>query len=499
MSDVAFLEARGITKRFPGVLALNQVNAKFYEGEVVGVMGENGAGKSTLMKVLAGVHMPTSGDVFYKGEKVTIDSVNKASELGIAFIHQELNLSDNLSIGANIFLGNEPKKLKFFIDKKTINNKSLNVLKQLDLSLDPELLVKELRIGHQQMIEIAKAISQKAKMIIMDEPTSSLTQHETDSLLELTDKLRSEGCCIVFISHRLKEVERIADRVIVLRDGNNSGDLKKEDISHDAIVSLMVGRELESFHKSEDKNLGEVAMELKDVSVPGFDNKINMKLRTGEILGLSGLVGAGRTELAQAIFGIDPIDSGEIIINGENRTIKNVSDAITAGLGLVPEDRKEHGLILEFSIKDNIGLACMDQFLQKCQFIRKTELTNLANKMKDKLKVKTTTVEKEVGQLSGGNQQKVVLAKWLSTKPKVLILDEPTRGVDVMSKSQIYQLMEEISEQGVAILMISSDMEEVLRISDRILVMHEGDITGELEKNEFDEEKIMQLATGGNK
>ena len=497
-STKPFLEATGIHKHFPGVHALNHVNAVFHAGEVVAVIGENGAGKSTLMKVIAGVHPPDAGSITIEGEPVTIPTVAKATELGIAFIHQELNLSDNLSVGANIFLGREPRKFGRLglIDQRAIRRDTRDILDQLEMDCNPETTVRELSIGHQQMVEIAKALSQNARMIIMDEPTSSLTQHETDRLFNLIRSLKSRGVCIVYISHRLMEVGQIADRVIVLRDGENSGELARREIDHERMVSLMVGRSLTQFYQHKEHQVGAPVLEVTDLVVPGLSEQpISFTLHAGEVVGMAGLVGAGRTELAQAIFGVDGAVSGTIKVEGEVVEIDNPRDAINAGIALVPEDRRDYGLITEFAVRDNISLSALDRY-QTGKFVRQKEVADLAADAVDEFNVKTTSIENEVGLLSGGNQQKVVLAKWISLKPKVLLLDEPTRGIDVGSKSEIYQLIERLASQGVAILAISSDLEEILRISDRVLVMHDGGLAGELGRDMLSEEAVMRLATG---
>ncbi len=486
------VEARGISKRFVAVQALDGVDAKFYPGEVVAVMGENGAGKSTLMKCLAGVHRPDAGEILFEGSPVEIPDVNRAADLGIAFIHQELNLADNLDVGANIFLGREPGR-GGFIDKGEIRARAGELLGQLGMRFSADTKVEALSIGHQQMVEVAKALSQEARVLIMDEPTSSLTQHETDTLLELMARLRDEGMCIVFISHRLAEVQRIADRVIVLRDGENSGELSRSEINHDAMVSLMVGRDLQ-LHEKGEVGVGEVLLEVDDLHVAGAPSGVSFQLRAGEILGMAGLVGAGRTELARAIFGIDPIQGGSVRVGGVDTAISRPRDAVAAGLAFVPEDRKAQGVVLEMPIRDNVAMANLFRY-QTAGFVRDREVTAVAEEARGRLSIKANSVDVEVGMLSGGNQQKVALAKWMALKPKVFLLDEPTRGVDVMSKSEIYAVIEEMAKGGAAILLISSELEEILRISDRVLVMHERRIAGELGRDELCEEAIMQLAT----
>ncbi len=474
--------------------ALNDVSASFYQGEVVAVMGENGAGKSTLMKCLAGVHVPNEGSIYFDGKPVSIPNVNRATELGVAFIHQELNLADNLSVGANIFLGREPTK-GGFIDRATIRSRTNRLIEQLGMQFTADTRVSDLSIGHQQMVEIAKALSQEARLLIMDEPTSSLTRHETDVLFELVRDLRAKGLCVVFISHRLAEVQEIADRVIVLRDGKNSGELPKERIDHDNMVALMVGRDL-AFPEKKVTTLGKVLLDVQDLRVAHApDERVSFQLRAGEVVAMAGLVGAGRTELARAIFGIDRIFGGTLKVDGTPVTIRDPRDAIAAGIAYVPEDRKQHGAIVEMTIRDNVVMAGLDRY-QRLGFVQQDQHETVAVEAKEKLRIKAPTVAKEVGLLSGGNQQKVVLAKWISLGPKVFLLDEPTRGIDIGSKSEIYEVIEEMAEEGAAILYISSELEEVLRVADRILVMHEGQLAGELTGEEMTEERVMQLATG---
>ncbi len=499
MEKSPLIEARGIHKRFLAVHALNDVSASFHGGEVVAVMGENGAGKSTLMKCLAGVYVPDEGEIRFEGQPVSIPSVNRASELGIAFIHQELNLADNLSVGANIFLGREPRKLGplGIIDDAEIRRRTAVLIDQLGMQFSPDTRVSDLTIGHQQMVEIAKALSQDARILIMDEPTSSLTRHETDVLFKLVAELRAKGLCIVFISHRLAEVQEIADRVIVLRDGKNSGELPREEIDHDRMVSLMVGRDLNVHHSKQENSAGEnVRLRVSALRVEHApDEEVSFELRGGEIVAMAGLVGAGRTELAQALFGVDRVLGGKIEVEGEPVTIRNPRDAIAAGIAYVPENRKEHGAIVEMTIRDNVVMAGLDRY-QQLGFVQQARHEQVAVEAKEQLNIKTPTVAKEVGLLSGGNQQKVVLAKWISLGPKVFLLDEPTRGIDVGSKSEIYEVIEGMAQDGAAILFISSEMEEVLRVADRILVMHEGKLAGELMGDAMTEERVMQLATG---
>ena len=492
------LEARAISKRFGGVRALEGVSASFHAGEVVAVMGENGAGKSTLMKCLAGVHQPNAGEVAVDGNLVSIPDVRAAEKLGVAFIHQELNLAENLNIGANVFLGREPRKFGPFFDRREIRLRTQDLLDALELDVTPDTPVRNLSIGHRQMVEIAKALSQKARILIMDEPTSSLSLHETRILFRLVKKLREEGMCIVFISHRMAEVEEIADRIIVLKDGRNSGELGREEISRDRIVSLMVGRELVAHEKTVAKT-GDTMLEVRDLRVARFpDVPISFELRAGEVVGMAGLVGAGRTEVARAVFGIDRTLGGEVRVQGEKVSIRHPQDAIRAGLALVPEDRKAQGAILNLAIRDNVAMVGMNRW-QRAGFVKDRQIDQRAEEARESLRIRTPSTRQQVSMLSGGNQQKVVLAKWMPLRPRIFLLDEPTRGIDVGSKSEIYEVIDQMTAEGAAVLAISSELEEVLRISDRVIVMHEGRIAGQVARDDphFSEEGIMQLATGG--
>lgn len=492
------LEARSISKRFGAVRALERVSAAFYPGEVVAVMGENGAGKSTLMKCLAGVHQANEGEVLLGGEVTRIPDVRSAEKLGIAFIHQELNLAENLDIGANVFLGREPRVFGPFFDRKVIRQQTQKLLSDLELDISPDTQVSRLSIGHRQMVEIAKALSQEARILIMDEPTSSLSLHETRVLFKLVNRLREEGLCIVFISHRMAEVEELADRVIVLRDGENSGELSKEEIDHDSIVSLMVGREL-SVHQKAAGDQGEILLDVRDLRVPRFpDVSVSFQLHAGEVVGMAGLVGAGRTEVARALFGIDRPIGGTVQVAGKEVNIKHPQDAIAAGMALVPEDRKAQGAVLNLAIRDNVAMVGMKRWQNK-GFVRDGMIDEEAELARKSLRIRTPDTRQQVSMLSGGNQQKVVLAKWMPLNPRIFLLDEPTRGIDVGSKSEIYEVIDKMTSEGAAVLAISSELEEVLRISDRVLVMHEGQIAGNVPRDSelFTEEGIMQLATGG--
>jgi ribose transport system ATP-binding protein len=489
------LEACHLHKRFLGVQALQDVSASFFPGQVTAVMGENGAGKSTLMKALAGVHEPNEGEIRWLGERVSIPSVRAAAALGIAFIHQELNLAENLTAGANVFLGREPTRYGF-VATTEIRRRTQALFDQLGLPFSPDTPVGDLSLGHQQMVEIAKALSQQAKLLIMDEPTSSLSARESDRLFAVVRELRERGLGIVFISHRMSEVQDLADRVIVLRDGKNSGVLERGEITRDRIVNLMVGRDLDLPDKVAN-TAGRTVLKVNGLRTQRFPLlDVNFTLGAGEIVGVAGLVGAGRTEVARSLFGIDPALGGTVEVGGVVHTVRTPGDAIAAGIAFVPEDRKAQGVLLDLSIRDNIALPALSQF-QTAGWAHDGAITQMAETHRTRLSIKTPTVHKEVGQLSGGNQQKVAIAKWLTLKPKVFLLDEPTRGVDVGAKSEIYAVIEQMAAAGAGVLLISSDLEEILRISDRVLVMHEGRIAGELPRAGLNEKAIMHLATGG--
>jgi ribose transport system ATP-binding protein len=489
----------GISKRFPGVTALDSVSLDVARGEVVALVGENGAGKSTLMKILAGIHQPDSGTIRINGEAVVIRSPRESARHGIGIIHQELEVIDSLDIAGNVFLGREPTRGPLrFIDRRKIDADTIAVLARLNLRLSPRTLVRDLSTAHQQMVEIARAISLNAGILIMDEPTSSLTLTETEQLFRVVKDLRAESVSIIYISHRLSEVQELADHVVVLRDGKNAGTLERDQIRHDTLVQMMVGRDLNSFYTPRPSSAtasGEAdCFEVTEMRTRRYPNcQVSLAVRRGEILGLAGLVGAGRSELAEAIFGVEPALSGSIRIHGTAVEIQSPRDAIRNGLYLIPEDRRSFGLITAMTVRENITLPALAEY-SSAGFIRRSAEATIAQKMCADLKIKTPSIEVTASNLSGGNQQKVVLAKWLSLAPKVILFDEPTRGIDVGAKAEIYQLMRRLADQGVAILMISSDMEEILGNSDRVAVMHEGRISGVLDRSECSQEAIMRLA-----
>ncbi len=490
------LQAEALTKRFPGVTALDRVELSLRRGEVLAVIGENGAGKSTLMKILAGVQRPDAGRVLLDGRAVEVRSVHEALELGIALIHQELNLAENLDVGANVFLGREPRRWGF-LDRAATERDARRYLDMVGLDVSPRVLVERLPIGRKQLVEIAKALATSARILIMDEPTSSLSQHEAETLFRVIKDLRGRGVSVIYISHRLREVEELADRVTVLRDGRNAGELTGADIRPDRMVSLMVGRDVSLFEGRLPRSLGEPVLEVRDLVVPSNPrHPLSFTVRAGEIVGVAGLVGAGRSEMLHALFGIEPARGGSVRIGGVPVRLCSPRDAIAAGMALVPEDRKEQGLILEMTVRQNIGLPSLRRHCRAGGFLNREQERRDAAAMVQKLRIRPADDTKVVLTLSGGNQQKTVLAKWLLLRPRVLLLDEPTRGVDVGAKEEIYHLIEETAAAGAAVLFVSSELPEVLGIADRILVMHEGRLTGELGREGASEEAVMQLATG---
>ena len=490
------LSMRGIGKRFPGVIALDNVSLDIGAGEVVALCGENGAGKSTMMKILGGVYQPDAGELFMDGTAVKINNVTDSMKLQVAFIHQELNVLDNLDVAANVFLGREPKNALGLIDFKKIHADTEPLLKRLGLDVSSKTPLEKLSIAQKQMVEIAKALSLDSRIIIMDEPTSSLTLQETDRLLELVLELKKSGVSVVYISHRLSEVEHIADRVVVLRDGKNAGELPKADICHDKIVSLMVGREIKSSYTASTAAKTPGYFKVRNARSSRYPARtVEFDATRGEILGFAGLVGAGRSEIVKAMVGLDNGGSAEVTIGDEKISINKPADAIGHGIYLVPEDRRGEGLVTAMTVRENTTLPSLEKY-STFNLISKDRERKVTDEQIKSLKIKTPSGEAFVLNLSGGNQQKVVLGKWLSMSPKVMILDEPTRGIDVGAKAEIYRLMRELADGGGVILMISSDMEEVLNVSDRVAVMHEGKITGVLERADCNEENVMNLAVG---
>lgn len=496
MNKPDILIMKNITKKFPGVTALKNVTFSCREGEVHALMGENGAGKSTLIKLLSGASYPTSGEIFFKGEPLKASNPHEAQSLGIAIIYQELNLVSNMNAVENIFLGREIKN-KGIVNFPAMREQAKKILDSLEVDIDLNVPLEKLSVAQQQMVEIAKALSINASLIVMDEPTASLTTHEIESLYKTIKRLKSKGVTIIYISHHLDEVFEVADRVTVLKDGECMGTKDAKSIDEQTLIRMMVGRTLEEIYPPKAEKVGEKILEIKGLTRRGVLNNISLDVYKGEILGIAGLVGAGRTELARAIFGADKLDGGEIYISGERVKIRKPIDAMKLGIGFVTEDRKGQGLIIGLSVKQNITLTLL-KWITKFNVIKGKSEKELVTSFIKSLKISTPGMDAKVMNLSGGNQQKVVLAKWLARKCKIIILDEPTRGIDVGAKVEIYNLMRELANEGAAIIMISSELPEVLGMSDRIAIMRNGNIVGELSHNDATEEKILEYAMGGN-
>ncbi|MDI3548565.1 MAG: inositol transport system ATP-binding protein [Halanaerobiales bacterium] len=489
------LEMRNITKRFPGVLALDSVNLLVEEGEIHAVVGENGAGKSTLMKILAGAYQKDAGQIFVRGKEVEITNTIDAQKQGIGMIYQEFNLIPHLSVAENIFLGRFPltksKKIKF----DELNKMAQQYLKELETDISPQSIVGELSVADRQLVEIAKALSLNSSVLVMDEPTSSLSPGETEVLFGIMRKLKESGVSIIFISHHMDEIFSIADRVTVLRDGKYIGSWPISELNEEILVQKMVGRQMSDMFPKIEAEIGETILEVRNLTVPGYVSDVSFELRAGEILGIGGLVGAGRTELVNAIFGAIPTSEGEIFINGSRVAINHPQEAVENGIALIPEDRGQQGLVLKFSVKENITLPNLKRFVKRIE-INTDQEEALADELVERFSIKTPSLAQLAENLSGGNQQKVVLAKWLGMKPKILILDEPTRGIDVGAKAEIHKLIGKLAAEGIGIIMVSSELPELLGVSDRILVMCRGEKTGEFTREEATSEKIMMAATG---
>lgn len=488
------VEMSYINKAFPGVKALDDVSFNLKAGEVLALLGENGAGKSTVMKILSGVHTRDNGEVKIFGKEQADLTPKIAQELGIAMIHQELNMCHHLTVAENIFLGRE-KVHSRVLSNKEMDKEAKAILDKLNIDIDPTTILGDLAVSKQQMVEIAKALSTHAKILIMDEPTSALTSKEIDDLFVIIKKLKSEGCGIVYISHRLEELQHIVDRVTIMRDGKYITSMNFTDTTMEEIIAHMVGREIKEKFPRVNCERGEKILEVKNLNAGKLVRNINFDLYTGEIVGIAGLMGAGRTETTRAIFGIDHKESGEIILDGKKINIDKPIDAIRAGIVLAPEDRKKDGLCIKLSIRENIALPNLDMLCNKLGIVNRKKEKGMTDKAVQDLKIKLANSEVNAGTLSGGNQQKVVVAKWLARNSRVVIFDEPTRGIDVAAKVEIYNLMNELKKQGIGVLFVSSEMPEVMGISDRILVMCDGKITGELNMEQATQDVILKYAT----
>lgn len=495
MKDL-ILEMRNIVKTFPGVKAVDDVTFEVRPATVHALVGENGAGKSTLMKVLAGEHIADSGEIFFEGKKVEIKTTQDAFDVGISTVYQELNLVPEMTIAENMFLGREPVK-SIFIDDKYISQEARKYLDSVGLSYAPETKLGTLSVAAQQMVEIAKGINRGSKIIVLDEPTSAITDAEVETLFSLVNELKAQGITFIYISHKMDEIFSLCDDVTVMRDGLHVETRPIEGLDKDGLVALMVGRELSDLFPKEDIPIGKEVFRVENLTIPGLFSDVSFTVNQGEIVGISGLMGAGRTEVSQAIFGLAPAISGKMFLEGEEFHPKNPRDAINQGVAYVPEDRKLHGLCLGRPILENISLPNLEMFTKLGGILDLKVEVKTAEEISIRLKTKTHSLHVNADTLSGGNQQKVVLSKWLLRDLKVLILDEPTRGIDVGAKSEIYKLMGELAKNGMAIIMISSELPEILGMSDRILVMSEGILTGKLDRAEATQEKIMHFATGG--
>ena len=497
MSNKYVFEMKDITKAFNRNVVLDGVSISIKPGEVRALMGENGAGKSTLMKILGGIYSADSGAIYMEGKEGSIQSVEDARKHGVSFIHQEITNIPEMTIAENIFLGREPQNYMKMVDYRRMKREAQSALDALGLGLDAGALIRGLSVAQQQMIEIARAVNEGAKILILDEPTASLSKSETDNLFLQMKRLKEAGVAMIYISHRMEETFKVCDTVTVLRDGSFIGTRNTAETSENELISMMVGREFNNMYGNKRVTGKEVILEVKNLTTDKVKD-ISFTLKKGEILGFSGLVGAGRTELALALFGIDPIRSGEICMEGRRLNIKKPQDAIRAGIALVPEERKEQGLFLSHSIAANLTFQVLPQFIHHLRINKKRE-REIVDEFKQKLSIKMASEEQASGELSGGNQQKIVISKWLAAAPKVLIMDEPTRGIDVGAKSEIYKLMHSLAEAGVSIIMISSELPEIINNSSRIVVMREGKITGILDQAETEtsQEKIMSYAVGG--
>lgn len=494
MSKPTLLKMSNISKSFASNVVLKGIELTVDEGQVVALLGENGAGKSTLIKILGGIYKADGGEIYINGEKKSINSVSEAGENGIRIIHQEIILVPDRTVATNVFLGREYRSKLGFIDYKRMEQETQHVIDELDLNLDASALVKDLSIGMQQLVEIIKAVSAEARLVVMDEPTSSLSQGETETLFRIIKVLQEKGVGIIYISHRLDELFRITDRIMIMRDGNTVGNVLTKEAQREALINLMVGRELKDYYTRTEHTVLGCSLEVQGLSHDKYFKDISFKANYGEIVGFAGLVGARRTELMKTIFGAYAKTDGQILLDGKPIRIKKPKDAIDAGIVYISEDRRGEGLVLLNDVEFNMGLVCLDDFVKGIG-VNKTAWKSMVDEYRRKFSIKITSPQQKAGLLSGGNQQKVVLSKWLAKKPKVIILDEPTRGIDVGSKSEIYAIIDELAANGVSIIMVSSELPEIINMCNRCYIMCEGNITGEITQGEFSQETIMTYAT----
>ncbi|WFU08813.1 sugar ABC transporter ATP-binding protein [Rhizobium sp. CB3090] len=488
------LSAEGIRKEFPGVLALDDVSFRLKRGTVHALMGENGAGKSTLMKILAGIYIPDQGEVRLKGVEIRLKSPLDALENGIAMIHQELNLMPFMTVAENIWIRREPKNRLGFVDHAEMNRKTEELFQRLNITIDPEIQVRDLSVANRQMVEIAKAVSYNSDVLIMDEPTSALTEREVAHLFEIIRDLREQGIGIVYITHKMNELFEIADEFSVFRDGKYIGTHLSTDVTRDDIIRMMVGREITQMFPKEEVPIGDTVLSVKGLTLDGVFSDVSFDVKAGEILGVAGLVGSGRSNVAETLFGVTPASSGTIELFGKKADISSPAVAIRHGMAFLTEDRKDTGCLLILSVLENMQVAVLHDKFVRAGFVQEGSIEETCEDMARKLRVKTPNLDERVENLSGGNQQKVLIGRWLLTNPRILILDEPTRGIDVGAKAEIHRLVTEMARDGVAIIMISSEMPEVLGMSDRIMVMHEGRVTGFLDRADATQVKVMELA-----
>ncbi len=495
MEDEILLDVSKITKTFPGTKALNEVSFKVARAEIHSVMGENGAGKSTLMNIIAGVFPKDSGEILFEGKEVSFNNPKEAQDAGVGFVHQELSVCPDLNVAENIYIGRVPTLSAGIIDFKKLYENCNEILKIFKTNINPKQKVKELSVAEQQIVEIARSMSLNCKLLIFDEPTSSLSESEADLLFQVIRKLKENGISILYISHRMSEIFDIADKITILRDGNFIDTLNTKETNEDEVIKMMVGREIGKLYPEKGKVTKKELLNIEGFSSQGIFKDINFKLYEGEVLGFSGLVGSGRTEVMRAICAIDPKNSGEIFIEGKKVEIKSFREAIEYGIGYLTEDRKLQGLFLNLSIEKNISAADLGNVTSKVLISGDSEKT-ICDKYKEKLNIKISSGKQSVGNLSGGNQQKVMIAKWLAINPKIIIMDEPTRGIDVGAKAEVHRLLRELSDQGIGVIMVSSEMPEIIGMCDRVVVMHEGSIKGVVSKEDINEEKIMFYASG---